>query len=328
MSQKDVWLISMLKKSVTGCSSGLGKALAKHAYEMGCPVVATARRPETLSYLPDGDKNVLKLGLDVTVADQVDQVIKTAVDRFGCLDVVVNNAAYGLTGDTEVIPDADARAQLETNFWGPVNVTKAVLPVMREVNPHGKGGLVMQISSVGGRVCFPGGAFYHASKFALEGFTDTVAKEMHPDWNIKFTIIEPGVLEGGLSPYQPLDADGKAVGAVLTNFVQNMTLPPRHPAYEDPACGYNKIGAYMASMANTVQWSDPTVCARVLHELASNRNETKPPLRLALGADAWAAVKAELESITRENEAWKSVAESTSHAENAKARDFLLDHRQ
>ncbi|KIW68203.1 hypothetical protein PV04_04164 [Phialophora macrospora] len=301
MADKDVWLI-------TGCSSGLGKALAKHAYETGCPVVATARRPETLSYLPDDDKNVVKLGLDVTVADQIDQAVKTAVDRFGCLDVVVNNAAYGLTGDTEVIPDADARAQFETNFWGPVNVTKAALPVMREINPPGKGGLIMQISSVGGRVCFPGGAFYHASKFALEGFTDTVAKEMHPDWNIKFTVIE--------------------LGAVLTNFVQNMTLPPRHPAYEDPSCGYNKIRAYMASAANTVQWSDPAVCARVLHELASNRNATTPPLRLALGADAWAAVKAELESITKENEAWKSVAESTSHEENAKAREFLLDHRQ
>jgi NAD(P)-dependent dehydrogenase (short-subunit alcohol dehydrogenase family) len=130
----------MLKESVTGCSSGLGKALAMHAYETGCPVVATARRPETLSYLPDDSKNVLKLGLDVTVADQIDQVIKKAVDRFGCLDVVVNNAAYGLTGDTEVIPDADARAQFETNFWGPVNVTKAALSVMRELNPLAKVG--------------------------------------------------------------------------------------------------------------------------------------------------------------------------------------------
>lgn len=141
-----------------------------------------------LSYLPYDD-DVLKLALDVTAKDQIDSVIKTVVDRFSRLNAVVNNAAYGLTGDTEVIPDADARARFETNFWGPVNITKTISAIMRETNPSGKGGLVMQISSVGGRVCFPGGAFYHASKFALEGFTDTVAKEMHPDWNIKYTII-------------------------------------------------------------------------------------------------------------------------------------------
>ncbi len=198
MAQKDVWFSTHIalpsrliaeEFPVTGCSSGLGKAIAQHAYQTGCSVIATARKPETLSYLPN-DENVLKLALDVTSKDQIDHVLKTAIDRFGRLDVVVNNAAYGLTGDTEVIPDTDARAQFETNFWGPVNITKAVLPILREINPPRKGGLIMQISSVGGRVCFPGGAFYHASKFALEAFTDTVAKEMHPDWNVKFTIIE------------------------------------------------------------------------------------------------------------------------------------------
>ncbi|KIX99469.1 uncharacterized protein Z520_05045 [Fonsecaea multimorphosa CBS 102226] len=298
MAENDVWLI-------TGCSSGLGKALAEYSYKAGSVVVATARKPETLSYLPDSP-NVLKLGLDVTSKDQVAEVIQAAVDKFGGIDVVVNNAGYGVTGDTEVLPDADARAQLETNFWGAVNVTKAALPILREVNPPGKGGLIMQISSVGGRVCFAGGAYYHASKFALEGFTDSLAKEMHPDWNIKFTIIE--------------------LGAVATNFPQNMVLPPRHPAYEDPACGYNALRAYLTSAANAVQWNDAAVSAQVLHELASRRNDTTPPLRLALGADSWAAVKAELEGIMREHESWRTVAESTSHAENARATEFLLKH--
>ncbi|KIW29171.1 uncharacterized protein PV07_05006 [Cladophialophora immunda] len=296
MAENDVWLI-------TGCSSGLGKALADFAYKAGSAVVATARKPETLSYLPDSP-NVLKIGLDVTSKDQVAQVIQAAVDKFGRLDVVVNNAGYGVTGDTEVLPDADARAQLETNFWGAVNVTKAALPILREVNPPGKGGLFMQISSVGGRVCYAGSAYYHASKFALEGFTDALAKEMHPDWNIKFTIIE--------------------LGAVATNFPQNMVLPPRHPAYEDPACGYNAVRAYLTSAANAVQWNDATVCAQVLHELATKRNDITPPLRLALGADSWAVVKAELEGIMKEHEAWKTVAESTSHAENTRATEFLL----
>ena len=113
---KHMWILSSqptLKVLVTGCSSGLGKAMAKHTYDTGCPLVATARKLETLAYLPD-DPKVLKLALDVTSEDQIRSVVKTAVNRFGRLDVVVNNAAYGVTGDTEVIPDADARAQFET----------------------------------------------------------------------------------------------------------------------------------------------------------------------------------------------------------------------
>lgn len=134
-----------------------------------------------------------------------------------------------------------------------------------------------------------------------------MAKEMHPDWNIKFTIIE--------------------LGAVLTNFVGNMHLPPRHPAYADPGCGYNMVRAYMADQASTTQWNDAAVCARVLHELASCRNERPPPLRLALGADSWTLVRAELEDIMKEHEAWKTVAESTSHAENAQATEVLMAFR-
>ncbi|KIW92681.1 uncharacterized protein Z519_06528 [Cladophialophora bantiana CBS 173.52] len=266
---------------VTGCSSGLGKALAQYTYDAGSIVVATARKPETLSYLPD-DPRVLKLRLDVTSKDQVAGIVQVAVDKFGSIDVVVNNAGFGVTGDTEVLPDADARAQLETNFWGAVNVTKAALPILRETNPPGGG------------------------KFALEGFTDALAKEMHPDWNIKSTIIE--------------------LGAVATHFPQNMVLPPRHPAYEDPACGYNAVRAYLTSAENAVQWSDASVRAQVLHELASKKNYITPPLRLALlvGADSWAVVKAELEGIMKGHEVWETVAESTSHAENTRAAEFLL----
>lgn len=119
--------------------------------------MATARKPDSLSYLPDGPK-VLKLALDVTSQDQVTEAINRTVGKFGRIDVVTNNAGYGLMGDTEALSDTDARAQVETNFWGAVNVTKAVLPVLREQ----RAGLVMQISSVGGRVCYPGGAYYHA----------------------------------------------------------------------------------------------------------------------------------------------------------------------
>lgn len=150
-----------LNASVSGCSSGVGAALAKQVYDAGCCIIATARKAETLSYLPDGPK-VLKLALDVTSKDQVTKVLATAVEKFGHLDVVVNNAGYGLIGDTEGLSDEDARAQLETNFWGATNVTKAALPILREVNAAGKGGLIIQMSSIGGRVAFPGSAFYEA----------------------------------------------------------------------------------------------------------------------------------------------------------------------
>ena len=153
--------LQQLNIPVTGCSSGIGAALAKHVYEAGNPLIATARKREALSYLPD-NPNVLQLRLDVTSQEQIDSAIKAAVEKFGRLDVVVNNAAYGLIGDTEIITNDDARAQVETNFWGAANVTKAALPILREINPPGKGGLFYQVSSVGGRVCFPGSAFYHA----------------------------------------------------------------------------------------------------------------------------------------------------------------------
>ncbi|EXJ91626.1 hypothetical protein A1O3_00176 [Capronia epimyces CBS 606.96] len=275
--EKDVWFI-------TGCSSGIGAALAKHIYDAGCSIIATARKPDTLAYLPD-EPNVLKLALDITDPDQVAHVVKAGVERFGRLDVVVNNAGYGLTADSENVPDAEARAQLETNFWGAVSVTKAALPVLRETNPVGKGGLIIQISSVGGRVCFPG-------KFALEGYTEALAKEMHPDWNIKFLIIQ--------------------LGSFKTKFADNIHLVARHPAYRDPKCGYNQLAAYFENQAESSKhWTDPAACAKVLYEVASTRNQSPLPVRLSLGADAHSLIQLELEKALREHEDWKSVARST-----------------
>ena len=127
---------------------------------------------------------------------------------------------------------------------------------------------------------------------------------MHPAWNIRFAVNE--------------------IGAVVTKFVQNMALTPRYPAYEDPARGYNMLKEYLTNEASTVQLNDVSICARVLHKLASQGNEVSPSFRLALGADSWAAVQAELEIVLKEHEAWKTVAESSSRAENVQARDFVL----
>jgi NAD(P)-dependent dehydrogenase (short-subunit alcohol dehydrogenase family) len=146
---------------VTGCSSGLGAAFVSRIAKAGHRVVATARKTSTLSYLEDGP-NILKLKLDVTSPTDISSVVAATVERFGRIDVLINNAGYGLMGDFESIPDASARSEMETNFWGPINLTREVLRVFREVNPAGLGGTVVQVSSMGGYIGFQGNVFYHA----------------------------------------------------------------------------------------------------------------------------------------------------------------------
>jgi NADP-dependent 3-hydroxy acid dehydrogenase YdfG len=126
--------------------------------------VATARKVETLSYLEDSP-SILKLSLDVTSESARTAALKAALDRFGRIDVLVNNAGYALYGDTEALPDQQMRSQMETNFWAALSLTREAVRIFREVNPKsgGIGGTVVQISSIGGRVAFTGGALYHAS---------------------------------------------------------------------------------------------------------------------------------------------------------------------
>lgn len=146
---------------MTGCSKGLGQAFAKHIYDLGHNVVATARDIESLDYLPDGPK-VLKLSLDVTSHSSISSALAAVVERFGKLDVLINNAGFGSMGEAEAYPEDLARELVETNFWGAVHVTQAVIPVFRDVNAPGQGGTIIQISSIGGYLAFPGNSFYHA----------------------------------------------------------------------------------------------------------------------------------------------------------------------
>lgn len=146
---------------MTGCSSGLGKSVAQAIYNAGHRIIATARDIASLAYLPDSP-TVLKVKLDVTSEEDISRAINKALDTFHEINVVVNNAGYGLMGDMEAIPDSDARHQLETNFWGPVHMTREALRVFREVNPKGQGGTIVQVSSIGGFLTAPGHSFYHA----------------------------------------------------------------------------------------------------------------------------------------------------------------------
>jgi NAD(P)-dependent dehydrogenase (short-subunit alcohol dehydrogenase family) len=151
-------------------------------------LIATARNPSSLSYLPDANPNVLKLSMDVTSVGSVDAAFAAAAKHFGKdfhLDVVVNNAGYSLSGDTEAATEEEIHQEMETLFFGTVRVTVRAIEVMRQAKDH-RGGLIFNISSLAGLCAFPGHAFYHAGKFAVEGFSESVAREMHPDWNSKF----------------------------------------------------------------------------------------------------------------------------------------------
>jgi NAD(P)-dependent dehydrogenase (short-subunit alcohol dehydrogenase family) len=125
------------------------------------------------------------LTLDVASVESVDAAIVAALARFGRLDAVVNNAGHGMQGDTENAPEEDARRLLDTNYWGTVRVTKHAVRVMREENPKtgAQGGVIINVTSMGGRIAFPGNAYYHSSKFAVEGFTESLNKELRPEWN-------------------------------------------------------------------------------------------------------------------------------------------------
>jgi NAD(P)-dependent dehydrogenase (short-subunit alcohol dehydrogenase family) len=152
---------------VTGCSSGLGKHLAEAVLALGERVVATARKPKTLEsikqkYTPE---QLLVLPLDVTDSAAIDSVFGELAQQWGRLDVLVNNAGYGLMGEVEGTDDAAARAQIEVLFWGAVNMSKKAVAFFREMNPEGLGGRILQVSSIGGFIGFPGKAFYHAGKF-------------------------------------------------------------------------------------------------------------------------------------------------------------------
>jgi len=236
---------------VTGCSSGFGRALAGQLLARGECVVATARRPETLAALvaPHAE-HALACRLDVTRPDDVAAVVATARERFGTIDVLVNNAGYGHIGTVEDLPIEAARALLETNLLGALAMIKAVLPDMR----RRRAGQIVNIGSVAGQVGFPALGFYCASKFALAGLTQSLAAEVAP-LGIKVTLAE--------------------LGPFATGFTRSMTvIPPSTPDYDLAAL------SRAAGNSNWGAGDDAAVgAAALLRALA----DPMPPVQLILG---------------------------------------------
>jgi len=248
---------------VTGASRGLGRAFVEAALGAGDAVVATARDARTLADLVDRfpDRS-LALDLDVTDRDAARSVAARATERFGRLDVAVNNAGYGLHGAVEEVTEAEARAQLETNFFGALWVTQAVLPHMRS---QGSGHIV-QVSSAAGAVGFALVGMYSASKFALEGMSECLAREVAP-FGIKVTILEPSDFRTG-----------------FRDQAEKRRRPL--PAYEEA------FGANLDALSSRHSGSEAGDPARAASALLALVDEAEPPLRLLLGNTAFDVVTA------------------------------------
>jgi NAD(P)-dependent dehydrogenase (short-subunit alcohol dehydrogenase family) len=273
-----IWLI-------TGSSRGLGRALAEAVLESGDDMVATARDVRSLEGL--GGEHV---ALDVTDPEAVRAAVDFAVRRFGRLDVVVNNAGYADAGSFEEMAPEVFDAQMATNFGGVVNVTRAVLPVMRRQ----RSGRIIQVSTAGGRSAHPGLSAYHASKFALEGLSETVAKEVAP-FGVKVTIAEPGGMRT------------EWAGASMRIYDFD---PDYAPSVGEMVKHYDDGGASFAG--------DPRKFARAIIELA---HMDDPPLRIAFGSDTVKILRAAAEKDIASLDRWRELSESTD-ADDAVAFDM------
>src|SRR6516164_5053654 len=170
---------------ITGCSSGIGRAAALRLHDAGFTVYATARRTDALTDV--ASRGLRTVALDVTDENSMTQAVAAVEADAGPVGVLINNAGYGLYGPVEQVPMAEVRRQFETNFFGLVWLTQLVLPGMR----HHRGGRILNVSSMGGRATLPGGAFYHASKYAVEAFSDALRMEV-AQFGIDVVLIEPG----------------------------------------------------------------------------------------------------------------------------------------
>lgn len=265
---------------VSGASRGLGREIVRAAARAGHTVVAGARSPHVLDDLVAeyGDRFVA-VPLDVTDPAQTESAVRTAVDRFGRLDVLVNNAGYANIASIEDVAPDDFRAQVETNLFGVVRLTRAALPVMRE---QGSGHIV-QVSSVGGRLATPGLAAYQSAKWAVSGFSSVLAKEVAP-LGIKVTVLEPG-------------------GMATEWAGSSMRIDTVRPAYA-PTVG---VTAEMHGAGLTAA-SDPAKVARLLLDVVAM---DEPPLRLLVGSDAYKYATAAAREQLAQDERLRELSEST-----------------
>ncbi|MDE1996607.1 MAG: SDR family NAD(P)-dependent oxidoreductase [Rhizobiaceae bacterium] len=267
---------------ITGSANGLGRTLAEAVLENGDRLVATARNPERLNDLKEkyGEKVVL-FALDVTDSAASKAAVELAVKTFGSLDVLVNNAGYGHMSPFEQVSEKDFKAQIDTNFYGVVNLTRAALPVMRGQ----RSGYIINVSSVGGRVSTPGISAYQAAKWAVGGFTEVLAKEV-ASFGVKVIALEPG--------------------GMRTNWAQTAVSSKVDllPDYEPSVGAVNKMLGHIAGK----EFGDPAKVSKVILDLAT-RSEL--PNHLLLGSDALFVFGLAEAARTKAAAEWEQVSRST-----------------
>jgi len=275
---------------ITGSSRGLGRALTEAVLANGDRVAATARTPQQLDDLVSKyPQQILPLKLEVTNKKEITSAVEQAVNYFGRIDVLVNNAGFGVIGAAEAYTDEQVRSQLETMLYAPIEITRVVLLYMRKQ----RSGRILQISSVGGRTGNPGLSIYQAAKFGLSGFTESLSKEVAP-LGIKVTSVEPG--------------------GFRTNWAgDSMSYAPAIDGYE------TTVGARAAyfQTGKFVPVGDPVKAAKVMMNLVDH---PEPPMHLVLGSEAAGLLKQADEYRKAEFEKWLPVTLSTDHDE---ASNFL-----
>lgn len=270
---------------ITGASRGFGALIADRALGNGDRVVATARSPKAIVERFGDRSDLLAIGLDVTDEAQARSAAQAAVDRFGVIDVLVNNAGYGLLGAVEEATADEVEAIYRTNVFGLLAVTRAVLPHMRRQ----RSGRILNFSSIGGYAAGPGFGIYCSTKFAVEGLSEALAAETRP-LGIHVTVIEPGYFR--------------------TDFLDGSSLAvsPNRIADYDATAG--AVRAH-ATAANHAQPGDPAKLAAVLVDFVSVPD---PPVRLPLGSDTVARIVSEDAATAAMLARWRSVAVSTDFA--------------
>jgi NAD(P)-dependent dehydrogenase (short-subunit alcohol dehydrogenase family) len=277
MSEKKIWF-------VTGAGRGMGVDIARAALAAGHAVVATGRNPERVSSAVGAHDDLLTVALDVTDPASAQAAVDAAVERFGRIDVLVNNAGNFYAGFFEEITPADFRAQIETNLFGPLNVTRAVLPLMRAQ----RSGQVVTISSTAGLIGQEFCTAYAASKFALEGWMESLTPEVAP-FGIGTTVVEPGFFRTDL------------LTAESTNYAE--------PAIPDYAERTRRTVTAWNGM-NGRQGGDPAKLAAALVRLAS---QDEPPLRWVAGADAVQGVEQKAKDLLAQVDAYRELSSSLAH---------------
>jgi NADP-dependent 3-hydroxy acid dehydrogenase YdfG len=277
--QGKVWFI-------TGASAGFGRELAEHLLASGANVVATARKVEQLEDLEiKYPVNGMILKLDVTKQQQVDDAVADALARFEKIDVLVNNAGYGMVGAVEESAEAEFRPMFETNVFGLIRVTQAVLPHFREQ----RSGHVVNFSSIGGLVSTPGFGMYNATKFAVEGLSEALAQELEP-LGIGVTIVEPG-------PFR-------------TNFLGRSGVAAVHRItdYEQTA---GKMRAYFTEQDGKQRGDPQRAAAAIVAAVESDH----PPLHLLLGASTIPRLKGKLEAVQKDVATWEETTKGVDFPE-------------